>query len=283
MREFTHGYRAWLITIIGLVVMLWGMPVTRAENETVQNANGNCLICHKNAIPTTPGNDALKPPAFDLETYNTSVHGKNTCTTCHAQQTKVPHDVSAAGTNKTSQLNENCAACHAEVAGKWRQSVHAEKGTAGCTSCHRVHSSKEEQFPRLLTGKTTEAVCTSCHAGEVMASYKESFHGKATSLGSTKAPTCASCHGEHNILGPGDPNSPVASVNIPTTCAKCHQGATENLAVGREHFSIQPTGPGAPMYFTYKFFTWLTIATITLLIIHIELELYRKYMTSRLS
>jgi cytochrome b subunit of formate dehydrogenase len=53
-------------------------------------------------------------------------------------------------------------------------------------------------------------------------SYQESVHGKAVAAGSDKAAVCTDCHGQHDILGAGDPKSPINKFNVPATCAKCH-------------------------------------------------------------
>ena len=68
----------------------------------------------------------------------------------------------------------------------------------------------------------------------------------------------------------------VAESKIPSTCAQCHLYPRENFAKGKEHAVLAPRGPGAPMYWTLKFFTWLTILTMIALILHIEVELFGK-------
>ena len=59
-------------------------------------------------------------------------------------------------------------------------------------------------------------------------SYEQSVHGKAVAGGSEKAAVCTDCHGEHDILGAGDPKSPVFKFNVPATCGKCHADVDQN-------------------------------------------------------
>lgn len=118
--------------------------------------------------------------------------------------------------------------------------------------------------------------CSKCHDHKILESYQESFHGKAVALGSKKAANCVDCHGSHEILGPKEPFSKVAKANVPKTCAKCHYKAEPNFANGIEHWTFERGGPGEPMYWTLKFLVWLTIGTIAVFFVHLELDLYRR-------
>ncbi|AET70470.1 DnaJ-class molecular chaperone with C-terminal Zn finger domain [Desulfosporosinus orientis DSM 765] len=170
-----------------------------------------------------------------------------------------------------AQGEESCLQCHGDKASNLQSSVHS---FLSCTSCHTNIQGFPHPEGAALTKKEVVAACSSCHKGEIAESYAESYHGKAVKLGSTKAATCANCHGSHNILGPDDPKSLVSAANTPKTCAGCHDKASPGFSQGETHFKLASTGSGAPMYYTAKFFVWLTIITITLLIIHIEMQLY---------
>ena len=52
---------------------------------------------------------------------------------------------------------------------------------------------------------------------------EESVHAKALAQGNISAAVCTDCHNSHDILPASDPRSPIAKVNIPATCSKCHQ------------------------------------------------------------
>ncbi|MHB1126667.1 MAG: cytochrome c3 family protein, partial [Bacillota bacterium] len=179
------------------------------------------------------------------------------------------------GTDPAIQnVNMTCLACHTNIdAQKYEQSAH---GAQSCVNCHLGRDTIPHQAEKLSRAESQVNTCLNCHQGEVSESYRESFHGRATFMGSTRAATCVSCHTNHYITGPDNPASTVSKENTPQTCSKCHEQSPANMAEGKEHFVLAAQGPGAPMYYTYKFFTWLTIITVTLLIIHIELELYRR-------
>jgi formate dehydrogenase gamma subunit len=51
--------------------------------------------------------------------------------------------------------------------------------------------------------------------------YQKGIHLKALKKG-LNAPTCVSCHGDHNITSSGELISSVNKNNVPKTCSKCH-------------------------------------------------------------
>lgn len=195
--------------------------------------------------------------------------------------------LAAAAAATAAQAQDDCLQCHGnegfsverngeEISlyvdeKKFNDSVH---GIFSCTSCH----TEIEGFPHpeevSFDKQESVATCVSCHEGLVTDSYAKSFHGKAVSLGGQNTATCVDCHGTHDILGPDNPDSKVAKENIPETCAGCHDQASPGFSEGTEHYKFAAVGAGAPMYYTAKFFVWLTIITIVALVIHIELQLY---------
>ncbi|OYW00466.1 MAG: hypothetical protein B7X11_04500, partial [Acidobacteria bacterium 37-65-4] len=100
---------------------------------------------------------------------------------------------------------------------------------ASCNDCHGVHDILSPTNPRSHIWKqNVAATCGKCH-GAIYNTYKDSIHGRAVAAGVLDAPTCNDCHGEHKILGPGDPNSPVYMANVSQlTCSRCHANAGLN-------------------------------------------------------
>ena len=82
-------------------------------------------------------------------------------------------------------------------------SVHGGFGLS-CSSCHQDMAYPHRENP--------EASCSPCHSG-LEDVFAESLHGYARERGNERAPNCASCHGNHQILPSSDPNPP------PTRCA----------------------------------------------------------------
>lgn len=170
----------------------------------------------------------------------------------------------------------NCNQCHVNAVNDLKNSVHS---SLSCTSCHSDVTVYPHPEGVNVTKKESVEMCSTCHTGRVAESYQHSFHGKAVFLGSQRSASCVDCHSAHEVLGQDHPNSQVAKENIPQTCAKCHKNPSPGFAEGSEHFELTAMGPGKPMYQTAKFFVWLTIIAMTLLVIHIELQLYRELRT----
>ena len=172
-----------------------------------------------------------------------------------------------------AQVNEqlNCQACHEEA------SFHLERSEHRFLSCRSCHTDIED-YPHhegvSIDKKESVQICASCHQGDIVDSYEQSFHGKAVYLGSQKSASCVDCHGAHDVLGEEYSASKVNKENVSETCAGCHGQASAGFAQGSEHFMLKSAGPGAPMYYTAKFFVWLTIIVVTALIIHIEMQLF---------
>jgi cytochrome b subunit of formate dehydrogenase len=136
----------------------------------------------------------------------------------------------AAATNAVEKLaNSDCLDCHTDPSNtrlvngvkiplavfptnKFSKSVH---GMLDCTDCHTgvkelVHDAKLPQPD-----------CSGCHDKEAK-DYASSIHGVSHAMGASGAANCWDCHGSHDILPVKDPSSPVFKLNLPETCAKCH-------------------------------------------------------------
>ncbi len=138
------------------------------------------------------------------------------------------------GTNAVAQENSDCLGCHgetdltAERKGRTVSVYVSEKAFSGsihggleCVNCHADLEGKELPHDTPLQ----KVDCGSCHDAETQ-QHGASLHGKAMKRGDTLAPTCASCHGMHDIRAVRDPLAPVSPLNLPFTCGKCHQEGT---------------------------------------------------------
>lgn len=183
---------------------------------------------------------------------------------------------SLAATATTALAQDDCLQCHGDEGTSIRRSVH---DFLSCTSCHKDIEGFPHPEGASLDKKESVGICADCHEGRISDSYGESFHGKAVHLGSERPAACIDCHGAHDVLKQENPDSKVAEENIAETCSTCHGQASPGFAMGEEHFKLAAFGAGAPMYYTAKFFVWLTILTILALVIHIELQLYHNLRT----
>ncbi len=131
-----------------------------------------------------------------------------------------------------AQENEMCLFCHADAgnfeglehAGQLTvtdeqigNSVHGELGLQ-CVDCH-MDLMGSEDIPHAVDLQPVE--CGMCHY-DVMETFNQSYHGYARERGNERAPTCASCHGSHEILRSTDPEAPTHRLHLTDTCAGCH-------------------------------------------------------------
>lgn len=225
--------------------------------STIHRANiaQTCSKCHGDPTIMKAGGITDRP----VLAYQSSVHSRAlargnlnaaVCTDCHKS-----HDVLPANDEKSSISKFNvattCGKCHSQIAGEFSQSVHGTALARGnyqspnCTDCHGIHGIKAPGNSRQNLGMTG---CSQCHdgvrltqdygiaAGRV-ASFQDSYHGRAGKLGSDVVADCASCHGVHNILPSNNPKSLIHPDNLVQTCGQCHLGATANFALGDVHLN----------------------------------------------
>jgi formate dehydrogenase gamma subunit len=200
--------------------------------------------------------------------YRESVHAKAiaqgnasaaVCTDCHNS-----HDILPASNPQSPIAKVNvpatCSKCHKTESAEFMQSVHGQAVTRGvsrspvCTDCHGIHNivAPIEQKTANVSSAIATDTCARCHegvaltkefgvAGERVSSYKDSYHGLASRMGSRVVANCASCHGVHNILPSSDPASMIHTANLPQTCGQCHIGAGVKFATGKIHLTSELT------------------------------------------
>ena len=236
-------------------------PATESTS-TINRANiaETCGRCHGDKSVMRGSGISDRP----FLSYRESVHAKaiargNTaaavCTDCHKS-----HDILPASNAQSSIAKINvpatCGKCHQMESAQFVQSVHGQAVARGvsrspvCTDCHGIHKIEapiDASTAAVSTAIATDS-CAKCHegvaltqefgvAGERVSSYKDSYHGLASRLGSKVVANCASCHGVHNILPSMDPKSMINSANLTQTCGQCHVGAGVNFTRGRIHFA----------------------------------------------
>ena len=217
---------------------LFGCADCHSGAEQFPHAEGakqvDCALCHPEAV----------------ETYRQGIHGQGraqgiseaaSCADCHGDVHAVTPHTEATSSVHWSHLAQACARCHAnvELAEKFHftvvrpvaaylASAHARAVAAGrrgavCSDCHGDHAIFPAADPRsTVFHQRVPETCGACHA-EIAATYANSVHGMAAQRGVRDAPVCTDCHGEHRILSPSEPGSPVFSTNIPSqTCGRCH-------------------------------------------------------------
>jgi hypothetical protein len=105
--------------------------------------------------------------------------------------------------------------------------------TLGCTDCHSdvttfPHPVLKAQNARDLSLQMSTA-CQSCHQDQYTLT-EDSVHAKQLAAGNKNAATCVDCHSPHSqpvITDENDVLLPEARLEIPQTCAHCHNAIYE--------------------------------------------------------
>lgn len=208
------------------------------------NVTGMCAKCHKKVS----------------DEFRSSIHGVSlaagtshtpSCIDCHGS-----HAIDAVGNTKSAVFKTNesklCLKCHlddpevrkkvgtsAGFIASYKTSVHGmalasgNQKAATCSDCHGSHDTKNANDPTSrMNRQNISETCAHCHY-DVSKEYNESVHGVSLRNGSSDAPTCTDCHGEHQIYASNDPRSRVAPKNISEqVCAGCHNSVSLNEKYG---------------------------------------------------
>jgi formate dehydrogenase gamma subunit len=217
-----------------------------------------CSSCHGNVHEVGAAANAQPGKCAECHTreakeFSQSVHVRAakagdpdapTCTSCHGLAHKIQE--SSAPTSTVARKNQatGCAKCHADAAflsrhkipilhpvEQYLQSVHGRavlqgKNAATCADCHGSHDILPARDGQSKVSHwNVAATCGVCHI-EIAKIYVGSVHGQAIKEGVQDSPDCADCHGEHLILEPANPASPVNASHVSAeTCGRCHGDA----------------------------------------------------------
>jgi cytochrome b subunit of formate dehydrogenase len=134
-----------------------------------------------------------------------------------------------------AQENDDCLMCHGddELSGMrdgaeismyvdgaaLGESMHAD---LECVMCHQDLSG--EDLPHA--DDLLPVDCGLCHSDQAE-DHTRSLHGQAAARQDPLAPSCADCHGSHDIQSHLVADSPTALMNIPLLCGRCHHEGTE--------------------------------------------------------
>jgi len=251
---------------------------TVATEPTDRRPRATCKTCHGThgiLAPSDPqsqtsrrhlGETCGKCHAEVAAHYEKSAHGAAlvsgiagapTCIDCHGEHDVEPIASSDSPVSKRREARV-CLHCHLDnpevrarvgpsagfIAG-YETSVHGislasgNENAATCSDCHGAHDMQRGSNPASLVHRSRIAqTCSRCHQ-DISRVYGESIHGSALSAGIQDAPTCTSCHGEHQIYAPQDPRSRVAPRNVSVeVCAPCHTSLqlTQKYELASERF-----------------------------------------------
>lgn len=122
-----------------------------------------------------------------------------------------------------------CADCHDAAAG-FDASVHGKAGLE-CASCH-TDLAQAAGFPHP---EPVPVDCTACHEATISREHP---------------PTCADCHGGHDIKKVTGSVRSAAADRLAGTCGKCHEGPARDFAAGIHGGELAKGNPDVPTCLT---------------------------------
>jgi hypothetical protein len=142
-----------------------------------------------------------------------------------------------------------CATCHASLpeaklrvpAEQHAKSVHRDP-RIGCIGCHKgdpedptVRAHATEGFIPRPSHDTVSGICGGCHSDarfirevnpklqvDQATLFDLSLHSKLSRAGDKNAPSCADCHGVHDVVRVASLTAAVHRKNVDQLCGKCH-------------------------------------------------------------
>lgn len=258
------------------------------EKLFARSAHGDlsCAACHQGITDLAghlkkqekPGLASCASCHRDIgKTYAESYHAKRanlSCLACHADI----HEAVKGKNDKTAGI-ATCLKCHGDKdryvnKGHTARVLAGNTDSASCSDCHGTHDMKV--FASTDKGSADKrdyytGLCISCHREggaaksygvfpRAVASYGETYHGKAMKLGEPgKVAGCADCHLAHNILQPGDPASSLNPQTLVTTCGKCHENFHPRFVSYVPHPDPDEPGNFLGLYLTEKFMIALLV------------------------
>ena len=171
-------------------------------------------------VAFAPSFARAKPEDMPGRALPSPLETTNTCASCHAQladaKLRAPAKELAHSVHRDERIG--CVGCHRGDAQD--PTVAAHKG-AGFTP-HPTHA----EVPKICGGCPSDAAFMRTINGRISvgqyALYQLSLHGKLSAAGDADAPTCADCHGQHDIVSPSSPTAPVNRLNVAKLCGGCH-------------------------------------------------------------
>jgi formate dehydrogenase gamma subunit len=263
-----------------------GKKISLHVNETLLKSSAHskvsCIACHtgfdpdeiphkENITPincTSCHNKELTRHAFHPNILSSKGAGwtdDTNCKTCHGT-----HEVASTNIPGTKwhvgKLVQSCGTCHADVKNDFMHSAHEraienkDKNAPNCLTCHQNNIVSTRPDVDTLQLKIAQAkMCMSCHrdsaavAGKTLLgakfiqSYEKSIHGQALlQRGKAAAANCVDCHGSHQMNRAISESSLVNKMNVPHTCAKCHDKQAHEFDVSVHAASLAKGNIDAP-------------------------------------
>lgn len=235
-----------------------------------------CYKCHSNPkIFHGEKSEDGKVLTSLVQSYQHSIHAESirksgkgaTCVDCHGGHSVEAVSDTSSPVNRANII-ATCGSCHQKEEANYLKSSHGKAYKQGldvapvCTDCHEEHTIASINSPESPVSRQNEPkTCLHCHLDNkkvfdmvgvsraFLESIKYSVHLQALEKGNLKAATCSDCHGAHDMLPAGNPNSRIFRNNIPNTCGQsgCHTNVESRYLKGIHGQAMESGNNSAPV------------------------------------
>lgn len=220
-----------------------------------KKGRAGCLACHGDPKIHRVVNGKKESLYISPERFYSSVHKERSCLDCHTDWEFRTHKVKGGGYKKTAGLA--CIRCHKhdKQYRDYRDSIHARIAMGGakpsgkeakgkdaptCGTCHNALEPRGIHYVKKYPKKpktwrdseywtkyrfSADKVCGQCHMDRFK-SFNDYYHGRAYKTKEVDAPTCWTCHNNHDIFRQDEMRSTITDNNLPATCGRCHPDPT---------------------------------------------------------
>ncbi len=253
-------------------------PHAGAPRASCVDCHGGHAVARAGFLPTAAGRQHMREACVrchpaQVSSAERDVHADTiACTRCHGAHDMRP--VPDPATRRIDvRLARACASCHVKEGTSYFADFHGRTAVrqalgrlpiagdtaATCISCHGEHGIRRAADP---TWKFAVAdACTRCH-DQYGTTYRDSYHGQASRVGSTRAAQCADCHTPHNVRPVSDTASSVAPGHEIQTCRKCHTEARGRFAGYQPHADPRNRRQNPVLFYVWAFMTSVLTGTM---------------------
>lgn len=252
---------AWFVPSVFTVrAVIWGLPSANADTPRFAGEEDGCLGCHLTLEPAfaVPAQEWLSSIHANYEVRCTDCHGGDPLTLSKAGAKS--EGTGYIGRPPKEKIPQLCGSCHAdpkrmapygiptnqlseyyELSRHGQLLAQGDQVVATCYDCHGGHATLDAHSPKSAVYPVNLPVtCSKCHSDAALMEpydidthqyelFRNSVHGIALlEENNLRAPTCATCHGNHGAALPG------AGELVDTCGLQCHP-LTEDAYLSGAH------------------------------------------------
>jgi hypothetical protein len=251
-------------------ILAWTLASASEAAPSQPDTQDSCVDCHLTLESryAAPAREWLTSIHADYEVLCTDCHGGDALAS--TQERAMSEESGFIGRPPKAQIPQLCGECHADPErmapygvptnqlSEYQESKHGQllvegdPDVATCYDCHGGHATLDTRSPNSAVYPTNlPETCAKCHSNtQLMEPYgvdthqyelfRLSVHGTALlDEHDLRAPTCASCHGNHGAALPG------LGELVDVCGVQCHP-LTEDVYLSGPHGSGAADNPDAP-------------------------------------